>query len=103
MKPPEFILAEKYAAICKTVALAILYGPVLPVSYLIALVGMTSTYWIDKWIALRRSQKPARLKNESTVAVVYTMKALSATQPIIAISAFYATAGRHTPPLFTST
>jgi len=45
MKPPEFILAEKYAAICKTVALAILYGPVLPVSYLIALVGMASTYW----------------------------------------------------------
>jgi len=93
MKPPEFILAEKYAAICKTVALAILYGPVLPVSYLIALVGMASTYWIDKWIALRRCQKPVRLKNESTVAVVYTMKALSVTQPVLAISAFYATAG----------
>ena len=42
LEPDEFILAEKYAATLKTVALAVIYGPVLPISYLIAFFGLSS-------------------------------------------------------------
>lgn len=65
------------------------YGPVLPVSYAIALLGLTSTYWSDKYIALRRCQKPVRLRNKSTVAVVTTVNVLAVVQVIVSGVVFY--------------
>lgn len=76
MEPDEFVLSEKYAAVCKTVGLALAYGPVLPISYAIAALALVSTYWTDKFIALRRCQCPARLRNRATVSLVRIMNVL---------------------------
>ena len=70
LDPDEFILAEKYSQVCKTIALALVYGPILPLSYAIALLGLCSTYWTDKYLALRRFKKPARQRNQATSRVV---------------------------------
>jgi hypothetical protein len=80
LDPPEFILAEKYSQVCKTVALALVYGPILPVSYLIALLGFGATYWTDKYLALRRFGKPARQRNQATYRVVLFMNNLALLQ-----------------------
>lgn len=69
-EPPEFLLAEKYASVCKTIGLALMYGPVLPVSYVIALTGLCSTYFVDKYLALFRCAKPTRQRNQTTYRVV---------------------------------
>jgi hypothetical protein len=78
--PPQFILAEKYAQVCKTVALALVYGPVLPVSYLLALVGLFFTYFTDKFLALRRCQKPVRQQNQATERVAIFMNVMAFVQ-----------------------
>jgi hypothetical protein len=80
LDPPEFILAEKYSQVCKTVALALVYGPILPVSYFIALLGFGATYWTDKYLALRRFGKPARQRNQATYRVVLFMNNLALLQ-----------------------
>ena len=80
LDPAEFILAEKYSQVCKTVALALVYGPILPVSYAIALLGLCATYWTDKYLALRRFEKPARQRNQATYRVVLFMNNMALLQ-----------------------
>ena len=80
LDPEPFILAEKYSQVCKTVALALVYGPILPASYAIALLGLCATYWTDKYLALRRFAKPARQRNQATYRVVLFMNAMALLQ-----------------------
>jgi hypothetical protein len=58
----------------------LVYGPILPVSYLIALLGFGATYWTDKYLALRRFGKPARQRNQATYRVVLFMNNLALLQ-----------------------
>ena len=80
MEPPEFILAEKYASVCKTVALAMIYGPVLPVSYVLAIIALFIAYFSDKALALKRCQKPVRQQNQATERVVTFMNVMALVQ-----------------------
>ena len=89
LEPTEFILAEKYAATLKTVALAVIYGPVLPISYLIAFFGLCVTYCTDKYIALRRARKPVRMKTMHSLYVVMSMRVLAFTQLFIAFDLWF--------------
>ena len=89
MDPPQFILAEKYAQVCKTVALALVYGPVLPVSYLLALVGLFFTYFTDKFLALRRCQKPVRQQNQATERVAIFMNVMAFVQVCFSAMMWY--------------
>lgn len=89
MEPTEFILAEKYAATLKTVSLAVIYGPVLPISYFIALCGLCITYCSDKYIALRRARKPVRMKTQGTLYVVMGMRVLAFTQLMISYDLWF--------------
>jgi hypothetical protein len=49
----------------------------------------TATSCSDKYIALRRCQKPVRLRNKSTVAVVNTVNVLAILQAVISGVVFY--------------
>ena len=80
LDPDEFILAEKYSQVCKTIALALVYGPILPLSYAIALIGLCSSYWTDKYLALRRFAKPARQRDQATYRVVLFMNSMALLQ-----------------------
>ena len=80
MEPPEFILAEKYASVCKTVALAMVYGPVLPMSYILAIIALFIAYFSDKTLALKRCQKPVRQQNQATERVVTFMNIMALVQ-----------------------
>ena len=73
----EFILAEKYAATLKTVALAVIYDSAdfLPHRFL----GLCVTYCSDKYIALR-ARKPVRMKTMHSLYVVMSMQVLALTQ-----------------------
>lgn len=71
--PNQFVLAERYAAVIKTVVMALLYGPVLPISYMIAGSGLISTYYTDKFIALRRCAAPKRMNSDTAEAVRYLL------------------------------
>ena len=87
--PPDFILATKYAAQCKTVALAMVYGPILPVSYALALFALFTTYFTDKILALKRCKKPVRQQNQATERVVLFMNVMALVQFVFSGFLFY--------------
>lgn len=87
--PPDFILATKYAAQCKTVALAMVYGPILPVSYALALFALFVTYFTDKILALKRCKKPVRQQNQATERVVLFMNVMALVQCVFSGFLFY--------------
>jgi hypothetical protein len=58
-EPPQFALPQRFAAASKTIALAVLYAPILPISPIIGLVGIAISYVSDQWLALRVCQTPA--------------------------------------------
>lgn len=64
MEPAPFLLAERYASNFRTISLAFGYMPILPVSAYIALIGIILSYYSDKYIALRCTQKPPCLSKE---------------------------------------
>lgn len=80
MEPPDFVLAEYYADTLKTVALAVIYGPVLPISYLLGFIALCVTYCTDKYIALNKTRKPVRMKSQHAVYVFYAVQLLIFTQ-----------------------
>jgi|TARA_B110000977_G_scaffold76400_1_gene103080 hypothetical protein len=82
--PPQFILAAKYAHIMKTIAMALIYGPILPVSYVLAVFALCVTYVTDKILALKRCQKPVRQQNQATERVVVFMNVMTLVQVFFA-------------------
>lgn len=67
--PRHFFLSVRYAAAVKTMGLALFYLPVLPISPLIAALGLLISYFTDKYVALRLAQKPHNLASVVTVAI----------------------------------
>ena len=89
VEPPDFILATKYATQCKTVALAMVYGPILPVSYVLALFALFVSYFTDKILALKRCKKPVRQQNQATERVVLFMNVMALVQCVSSGVLFY--------------
>jgi len=58
---PEPLVAERYASVLKSILLALLYSPMIPVSYIVGLVGIIFTYWGDKYVFLRLMRRPREL------------------------------------------
>lgn len=67
--PRHFFLSVRYAAAVKTMGLALFYMPVLPISPLIAALGLLISYFTDKYVALRLAQKPHNLAYVVTIAI----------------------------------
>ncbi|GMH32281.1 hypothetical protein BSKO_00115 [Bryopsis sp. KO-2023] len=83
LMPHHFFLAERYAASVKTLGLALFYMPALPISPLIAALGMSISYMTDKYIALRRTQKPHNLTYRVTSAINRLIRLLPLIQMIL--------------------
>jgi len=45
---PPFEVANRYAAITKTLFLTCFYAPAIPIAILYSAVGLTMTYWAEK-------------------------------------------------------
>ena len=61
VEPREFDIAVRYATAIKSLGLAILYAPILPISYMICFVGFLITYASDIYYATRSSRKPIKV------------------------------------------
>ena len=83
--PRSFSFGEKYAALCKTIALALFYGPVLPLSYVLAVCGLFVSYWADKYWVLRDHKRPAKLRNETTTQLVRILAAINLAQVLLMV------------------
>eukprot|EP00963_Diacronema_lutheri_P002208 scaffold148_cov341-Pavlova_lutheri.AAC.16 len=63
-EPNKFKLSVHYASIVKTLGLAYLYAPILPIGYFIGFVGLCFTYCVDRYVALRLTRMPWRLEDQ---------------------------------------
>ncbi|CAG9465610.1 unnamed protein product [Pedinophyceae sp. YPF-701] len=82
MTPPDFLLAERYAAQVKTLALGILWAPALPIAPVICLAGLLYSYAIDRYIALRMCKQPAQLGDDVQIGMNYVLKLIPLVQII---------------------
>mmetsp|Transcript_40597 Transcript_40597/g.36021 ORF Transcript_40597/g.36021 Transcript_40597/m.36021 type:complete len:306 (+) Transcript_40597:1115-2032(+) len=51
---PQFSFAMKYAGYVKTVCSASLFTSIVPLAMLYSLISLFFSYWLDKWVMLRR-------------------------------------------------
>jgi len=63
---PQVDMSYKYALLIKTMLLTAFYAPAIPISILLAIVGLVFVYWVDKYILLRRAALPFALGSELT-------------------------------------
>jgi len=63
LMPPEATIGEFYAGLSKTVALGLIYGPAMPLAFLVCTVTMAISYAANK-VALLRVYKPPPVINE---------------------------------------
>eukprot|EP00240_Pyramimonas_obovata_P002735 CAMPEP_0118951772 /NCGR_PEP_ID=MMETSP1169-20130426/53694_1 /TAXON_ID=36882 /ORGANISM="Pyramimonas obovata, Strain CCMP722" /LENGTH=802 /DNA_ID=CAMNT_0006898903 /DNA_START=19 /DNA_END=2423 /DNA_ORIENTATION=- len=61
--PVDVLLAERYANLMKTVIMALLYMPILPLSLPIALGAVAITYMVDALVMLRNTARPRELEH----------------------------------------
>lgn len=65
LAPPAFNLPERFANASRTIYLAILYAPILPVSPIIGAAGIAFSYSADLWLALQLSQTPRAFDSDA--------------------------------------
>ena len=70
LEPLVFDLGESYAKAIKTIGLGVLLGPILPMSYCIAAVGLAISYATDKYVLLRLRKAPHFVTTHITAATV---------------------------------
>jgi hypothetical protein len=61
--PHQGLLAERYANAGKSLILALLYGPILPISYPLALAGVLVGTVLDRCVMLRLAAAPKQLND----------------------------------------
>lgn len=83
LAPPLFPMAEQYAASVTTLGLALWYMPVLPMSPMIALVGLSVSYCSNKWVAVRRAAAPPNLSGMVTAPLNWLLRLLPLVQMIL--------------------
>jgi len=47
-------MAERYSKLYKTYIIAMVYAPLLPVSFVVGIFAVILHYWTDKYLILRR-------------------------------------------------
>jgi hypothetical protein len=57
-EPPASRPGEYYAALTKTIAVGLVYGPAMPVVWFISLFNLGATYWSNKYALLRVNKQP---------------------------------------------
>jgi len=67
---PQVDMSYKYALLIKTMLLTAFYAPAIPISIILAVVGLVFVYWVDKYILLRRSALPFSLGSELTESML---------------------------------
>ena len=83
LAPPPFPMAEQHASAVTTIGLAMLYMPVLPISPIISLVGLTISYCANKWIALRRAAAPPHFSGMVTAPLNWLLRLLPLLQLVL--------------------
>lgn len=73
----------RYASAAKTIALSILYAPILPVSPIIGLVGIAFSYAADQWLALRVCQTPKNFDSDALDLAGLTISLLPLAQLLL--------------------
>mmetsp|Transcript_30770 Transcript_30770/g.27993 ORF Transcript_30770/g.27993 Transcript_30770/m.27993 type:complete len:107 (+) Transcript_30770:1060-1380(+) len=56
-KYPKFDFATKYASYLKTLWSGAVFAPLLPSAMVLAIVGICVSYWIDKYVILRKRSR----------------------------------------------
>ena len=87
--PPDLDLAQRFAGSVKTLALSVLYAPVLPVSPVIGFVGLAFSYVTDRWLALRISQAPREFDIEALAYVADIVSLLPLGQLLLVYLLYY--------------
>lgn len=67
-------LALKYAFIGKTVLMAILYIPLLPLGVPISLAGLIFFYFVEKWNITQRYKRPPNIDASITFGYLYSFR-----------------------------
>ena len=74
---PQSNLSLKYSSLIKTVLLTCFYAPAMPLSIAIAIFGLILTYWVDKYLLLRRTALPTSLGDELSRAMIEYLEWMS--------------------------
>jgi len=61
---PHHHMPYKYSNLIKTMLLTSFYAPAMPIAILISIIGLVVTYWVDKYLLLRRNSFPVPLNNQ---------------------------------------
>jgi hypothetical protein len=63
-------LARVYASVTKTLMLTFFYVHLLPWGALVAAIGLSLSYWAEKWMLLRRDNRPPPLSDQMATEMV---------------------------------
>eukprot|EP00958_Prasinococcus_capsulatus_P013846 scaffold1439_cov404-Prasinococcus_capsulatus_cf.AAC.19 len=88
MKPPIFDLVKAYSADLRTIGTAALYSPLLPASWMIALFALFTSYWSNKYLALRRRSPPTHLGDGSLSQQVTRILTILAVLQLVGLRVF---------------
>ena len=87
-EPKEFDLSRQYSELLKIIGLAAIYGPALPVSYALAVIGIVVCYWCNKYSGLRMTKPPPKL-HHSVFGVKFAIRIISLLQILFGCLVFY--------------
>lgn len=89
MEPPLFNLPLRFASAVRTVALGVLYAPVLPISPAISVVGLVVSYFADQYLALHISRKPRAFDVDTLAAVNHIIELLPMAQMLLVFLIYF--------------
>ncbi|PRW39140.1 kinase domain [Chlorella sorokiniana] len=101
LQPPEFLLAEQYASALTTLGLALCWMPVLPISPLIAALGLFLGYWAEKVVALRRAAHPGNLRGKLVSSAALLIRLLPLVQLLLMRFLYFVDEGAMVPVFWT--
>lgn len=76
MHPPPFLLPLRVANIVRTVALSVLYMPVLPVSVILGTFASLASYLVDHFLVFRLCAKPPEFGIAAFSSAFYYLRVL---------------------------
>eukprot|EP00887_Chlorella_sp_A99_P002393 scaffold10.g2393.t1 len=83
MQPPEFPLAEAHASAITTLGMGLFYAPMLPMSPMLASIGLALQYAADKHAALRRATAPGNLSGRVAAPATHVLRLLPLVQLLL--------------------
>ena len=89
LEPPLFDLPLRFASAVRTVALGVLYAPVLPISPTISLFGLVVSFVADQYLALHAARKPRAFDVDAIDAVNYIIQLLPMAQMLLILLVYF--------------